>query len=503
MAEPSFAAAPAADVVRMATARGRWVLAATITGSALAMLDATVVNVALPMIGEDLGADLAGLQWVVTGYMLSLASLILVGGALGDRYGRRRIYQIGVVWFAVASLLCGLAPTLPALVAARFAQGVGGALLTPGSLAIIQASFHPDDRGRAVGAWSGLAGVATAVGPFAGGWLIAVASWRWVFLLNVPVAAAVIVLTRHVPETRDPAASGRIDIAGAVAAAVGLGAITWALTAAGDAGWSASVFVTAAVGVVALGAFVVLQRVQPHPLVPLELFANGQFRAANAVTLGLYAALAGSMFLIVVQLQTSLGYSPLAAGASLVPITLIMLALSARSGALAQRIGPRLPMTIGPIVAAAGLLLMTRIGPGSSYAADVLPAVVVFGLGLAGFVAPLTATVLAAAPIENASVASGINNAVARVGGLAAVAALPLVAGLSGQDYQDPEALTAGFRVAMTVAAALAAGSGVLAYITIETNVCRGRPRPVAEVHCALDAAPLQPQPEAVGAGPA
>jgi EmrB/QacA subfamily drug resistance transporter len=479
------------DVVRLGTARGRRVLAATIAGSALAALDATVVNIALPSIGEDLDASLAGLQWVVTGYMLSLASLILVGGALGDRYGRRRVFVIGVVWFAVASLLCGTAPTLPLLIAARFAQGVGGALLTPGSLAIIQASFHPDDRGRAVGAWSGLGGVATAIGPFAGGWLIDVASWRWVFLLNLPVAVVVIVLARRVPETHDPAASGRIDIPGAVTATLGLGSLTWALTRAGDAGASPGVMAAAGAGVALLVVFVAIQRRSAHPLVPLGLFANRQFTAANLVTFGLYAALAAATFLLVVQLQTSAGFSPLAAGTALLPVTALMLVLSPRAGQLAQRIGPRWPMTVGPIVTAAGLLLMTRIGPGASYVADVLPAVVVFGLGLACFVAPLTATVLAAAPTENASTASGINNAVARVGGLAAVAALPLVAGLSGQDYLDPVLLTAGFKTVMSVAAVLAAGSGVLAFFTISDDVCRGRPRPASEYRCGIDAAPL------------
>ncbi|MGH9119930.1 MAG: DHA2 family efflux MFS transporter permease subunit [Acidimicrobiales bacterium] len=479
------------DVVRMGTAPGRFVLAATIGGSALAALDATVVNVALPSIGDELDASLAGLQWVITGYMLALASLILVGGSLGDRYGRRRVFVVGVVWFSVASLLCGIAPTLPLLVAARILQGVGGALLTPGSLAIIQAGFHPEDRGRAVGAWSGLGGVATAVGPFAGGWLIQYASWRWVFLINLPVAAGVVLLARHVPETRDPATAGRIDVAGAVTATLGLGALTLALTQAGSVGWTTGVIAGLVVGAVATVAFVVLQRREHHPLVPLRLFSSRQFAAANVVTFGLYAALAAATFLLVVQLQTSAGFSPLAAGTALLPVTFIMLVLSPRAGALAQRIGPRIPMAVGPIVTAAGLLLMTRIGPGASYLTDVLPTVIVFGLGLAGFVAPLTATVLAAAPTENASTASGINNAVARVGGLTAVAAIPIVAGLSGQDYLDPLLLTAGFRTTMIVAAVLAAGSGVLAWFTISSNVCRGRPRPSRQYVCAIDAAPI------------
>ncbi|MDQ4114713.1 MAG: MFS transporter, partial [Actinomycetota bacterium] len=289
--------------LRLGTARGRWVLATTVLGSGLALLDSTVVNVALGRIGEDLDAGFSGLQWTVNAYTLSLAALILLGGSLGDRFGRRRVFLIGVVWFALASLLCGLAPNIELLIAARGLQGVGGALLTPGSLAIIAASFHVDDRPAAVGAWSGLSGVAAAVGPLVGGWLVEI-DWRLVFLINVPVAVLIVIVAlRHVPESRDPDAGGRLDLTGTVLAAAGLGALTFGLTRAGEVGLVGSVAATAAVGVACLVAFVVVEARSTHPLVPLELFRNPQFSAANAVTLLVYAALGVIFVLLVLQLQ--------------------------------------------------------------------------------------------------------------------------------------------------------------------------------------------------------
>jgi len=458
--------------VEYGTAEGRWVLLATVLGSGVAMLDATVVNVALPVLGTDLGADLGDLQWVLNGYMLALASLLLLGGSLGDRYGRRRVFVVGVGWFAVASALCGLAPTVEILVAARVLQGMGAALLTPGSLAILQTSFASRDRARAIGAWSGLGGIAAAVGPFLGGYLVEAVSWRAVFLLNLPLAAAVAyVALRHVPESRDPGAPSQLDLAGAVTTALGLAAVAFALIGAGEGGLSTSEALVGAGGVVALAAFVVIERRSGHPMLPPGIFASRQFTAANAVTLAMYAAIGAVFFLLVVQLQTGLGYSPIAAGAAALPVTLLLLALSARAGELAQRIGPRLPMTLGPLVAAGGLLLLTRVVPGASYVTGVLPGVVVFGLGLALTVAPLTATVLAAAPGEHAGVASGVNNAVARVAGLLAVAALPPLVGLSGADYTDAQAFTAGFRDAMLITAGLAATAGVIAWATIRREL--------------------------------
>ncbi|MEV6104660.1 MFS transporter [Streptomyces sp. NPDC051940] len=486
--------------LRLNEPAGRWLLAAVVIGSGITFLDSTVVNVALPAIGEDLDASLAGLQWTVNSYTLTLAALILLGGALGDRYGRRKVFVIGVVWFALASLLCGLAPDIGTLIAARALQGIGGALLTPGSLALIQASYVQEDRARAIGVWSGLGGIAGALGPLLGGWLVESASWRWVFFINVPLAAAVVLIAaRHVPESRDESATGRFDWAGAALGAVGLAGVTYALIAAAESGTSPAVtVVSVAVGVAGFAGFVWLERHSAHPMLPLSLFSVRQFTAANLVTFAVYAALGGVFFFLVLELQVEAGFSPLAAGAALLPVTVVMLLLSERSGKLAQRIGPRIPMTVGPAVSAAGLLLMLRIGEGASYAADVLPAVVVFGLGLAITVAPLTATVLGAVETRYAGVASGVNNAVARAAGLLAVAALPLAVGLSGDDYRDPSAFGDGWRAAVVICAGLLALGAVLAWLTIRSDVLEepaaaAQPvEPPCRHHCAVGSPPLQ-----------
>ena len=444
-------------------------LLATVLGSGIAFLDSTVVNVALPTIGEDLDAGISSLQWVVNAYTLTLAGFLLLGGSLGDHYGRRKVFVIGVVWFAAASLLCGLAPTDEALIAARALQGVGGALLTPGSLAIIEASFRREDRGAAIGAWSGLGGVTAAVGPFLGGWLVQAATWRLIFLINLPLAAVVVwVSLRHVPESRDPGATGRLDWPGAALAAVGLAGVVYALTDGPEKGWTTPLILgSALVGVGSLVAFLLWERGTAAPMLPLDIFASRQFSAANAVTFVVYGALGGSLFLLPIQLQRVVGYSPLASGVALVPITVVMLLLSARAGRLASRIGPRLPMTLGPLLVAAGLALMTRIGPGASYLVDILPATLVFGFGLVLTVAPLTSTVLAAAPAEHAGIASAVNNDVARTAGLLAVAVLPVAAGISGADALEPARFNAGFQTAMTLAAVLCAAGGVLSWLTI------------------------------------
>jgi EmrB/QacA subfamily drug resistance transporter len=478
--------------LRLSSASGRWALLATVLGSSLAFLDATVVNIALPRIGRDLHTGLSGLQWTVTGYTLSLAALILLGGALGDRYGRRRVFLVGVVWFALASLLCAVAPAAGFLIAARVLQGIGGALLTPGSLALIQASFAPEDRARTIGAWSGLGGVAAAIGPFLGGWLVEGPGWRWAFLLNVPLAAMVVVVTiRHVPESRDDMATGRFDVAGAVLGALALVFITYALIASSP--------IVALPGVAAGIAFVLVERRGANPMLPLSVFSSRQFTAVNVVTAFVYAALGGVFFLLALQLQIGAGFSPVAAGAALLPVTILMLLLSSRAGGLAQRIGPRWPMTIGTLVAGLGTLLMARIGAGSSYVLDVLPAAIVFGLGLSLTVAPLTATVLASADVRRAGIASGVNNAVARAAQLLAVAGLPVLAGLSGANYRDPSVFTNGFRMAMFVCAGGLLAGSVLSLVTIRDDALRptaDRPevaRAERRRHCAVDGPPLEP----------
>ncbi len=436
--------------LRLNTAAGRWVLTAAVLGSGVVSLDATVVNVALPTIGRDLNADVAGLTWTVNGYSLTLAALILLGGALGDRYGRRRIFTIGVVWFGLASLLCGIAPNLTVLIMSRALQGIGGALLTPGSLAMISATFAPADRGRAIGAWSGLGGLASAAGPLVAGLLLDV-SWRLVFLINIPLCVFVAVLAvRHVPETLNDQAPRHLDVTGAAAAVVGLAGITYALTEVSSRGAdSPLVLGAAAAGVAGMGAFLLIENRSSHPLIPLDIFRSRQFTAANLVTFGLYAAIGGEIFMLALVLQISVGMSPLAAGSALLPITVIMLTLSSRAGDLASRIGPRRPMTLGPLVVSLALLLMLRIGPGSAYLTDVLPSVIVFGFGLAIFVAPLTSAVLAAAATRHAGVASGVNNAVARTAQLLAVAVLPAITGLTGAAYKNPVLMAHGFHIAI------------------------------------------------------
>ncbi|WP_405734006.1 MFS transporter [Streptomyces sp. NBC_00028] len=472
--------------VRLASSQGKWILLTTVLGSSMAMLDSTVVNVALPRIGEDLDADLAALQWTINAYMLTLAGLILLGGSLGDRYGRRKVFVVGVVWFAAASLLCGLAPNAGVLIGARALQGVGGALLTPGSLALIQASFHPDDRGRAVGLWSGFGGIGAAVGPFLGGWLVDGPGWRWVFLLNVPVAllCAPIAL-RHVPESGDGRKHAGFDVLGALLGALALALVTYALI---EEDW-----ITAVLGVVAGVAFVYVEKRRPDPMMPLGIFASRQFTAVNLVTLCVYAAFGGFFFLAALQLQVVAGYSALGAGTALLPTTAMMLLFSARSGELADRIGPRIPLTVGPLLCALGMLLMLRVGPDANYFADVLPALLVLGLGMVTLVAPLTATVLASVDVARAGLASGINNAAARAAGLIAVAALPLIAGMGEEAYRTPAAFDDAFGRAMVVCAGVLIVGAAVAFTTVR-RLPPDCTRPECLHHGSVTAPPLEGQ---------
>ena len=487
------------EQLALSSARGRWVVVATVLGSGMAMLDSTVVGIALPSINRAFHGGLGSLQWVVTGYTLTLAAFLLLGGALGDRYGRRRIFAVGVVWFALASACCGLAPGVAWLIGARVVQGVGGALLAPASLAIIQASFRPEDRARAIGAWSGLGGVAAAAGPLVGGYLLAVASWRWVFFINLPVAALVLAVTfRHVPESRDPNSTGGVDVPGVALGAAFLAGLTYGLIEAPTRGWSSPAVVAAlALAAVTAPAFLVVEHRRARPMLPLELFRSRQFSGANAVTFAVYGALGGALFLLPIELQVVAHYSPLDSGLALLPLTLVMLVFSARSGQLSARIGPRLQMTLGPFVVGAGLVLLTRATEPGSYLTQVLPAVLVFAVGLAIVVAPLTATAMGAAPVEHSGIASAVNNVVARAAGLLAVALLPLLSGLTGAGALGATALATGFRTAMLISGAVSAAGGVIAALTIRNPA--HTPKPVREYchtwHCAVGNPPLRPDP--------
>lgn len=453
-----------APLLERTSRRGLLTLAAVTIGSGIALLDGTIVGIALPTIGRDLDASLSGLQWINNGYVLTLAALILVGGGLGDRWGRRRVYLIGMVWFALASLGCALAQSTEVLVAARMLQGVGAALLTPGGLAIIQSSFHPRDRPWAIGTWAGVSGIATAIGPFLGGWILDHLTWHWIFAVNVPLCALVIALSLAVvPESRDVESVGSFDLAGAVTTVVALGALTWLLTS-GPLAKGVTVTIAVAALVLAVAGFFVAESRASRPLVPFALFSSRVFSAANLMTFLVYGALGSMMFVIVIQLQTSSGWSPLASGLATLPVTVLLLLLSPRMAELAHRTGPRLPMSLGPVVCAAGVVVLSGIGPGTGWPL-VLSGMTVFALGLAALVSPLTSAVLAAAPDRLAGSASGINNAVARSGTLLAVAAIPPLVGLSGDDYTDPAALTEGYRLAAFVIAGLLVAGGAVSWL--------------------------------------
>ncbi|NUO59313.1 MAG: MFS transporter [Hamadaea sp.] len=469
--------------LRLGTTAGRATLAAAVLASGMAFLDTTIVTVALPAIGEDLSAKLSGLQWTITGYTLTLAAFVLLGGALGDRHGRRRIFLVGVGWFTVASIACGFAPTIEILIASRILQGVGAALLTPGSLAILQSSFAPSDRARVIGAWSGLSGVATAVGPFVGGWLIDALNWRAVFFLNVPLAVAVFWLGRRMPESRNPVARHtRFDVAGTVLGALGLAGLTYAMIATPEEGFgSPAVWAGFAVGLFCLVTFVAVERRRSRPgvgisdregrprivaMMPMSLFRSRTFSLLNAYTVVVYGAMGGLLFFLAIQLQTVAGYSALEAGIATLPMTLLLLVGSGRSAALAARIGPRPQLVIGPLLCVAGTLLLLAVDENTLYWRDVLPGAIVFGLGLTAQVAPLTASVLSAVDDTYAGIASGINNAAARAASLLAVAALPMIVGLAGAAYANPEAFNSGYHQALLwCAGGLAVGALLAAFL--------------------------------------
>jgi EmrB/QacA subfamily drug resistance transporter len=420
--------------------RKQLALVAAILGSSVAALDATVVNVALPAIENDLGGGLAGQQWVSNAYLLTLGSLILVGGSLGDLFGERRIFTLGVVGFGVVSVICAVAPSIEILVAGRALQGVFGALLTPSALAVIVAAFPPDERGAAIGSWTAWGGMAMVIGPLVGGWLIDVASWRWIFAINVPFVVATVVIVRlAVAERPREADHAPVDVIGAVLCALGLAGPVFALIRQPRVGWaSPEVVVPALAGIVLLAAFLVREARTPYPMLPLGLFRRRNFAFGNLETLAMYGGLSAVIFFLVLFLQQVAGYDALQAGLATLPITVVMFTLSRRAGRMADRYGPRWFMGVGPLVAAAGLAMLQRVDAHVDYVADLLPAILLFALGLSATVAPLTATVLADADENNAGIASGVNNAIARVAGLLAVAALgAVVAGQFGAAIDD------------------------------------------------------------------
>ena len=436
------------------------VLAATILGSSLAFIDGSVVNVALPAIQGSLGAGTAAMQWVVDAYLLPLGALVLLGGAMGDRLGRVRVFLAGVVLFTAASLACGLAPGAVWLVLGRAVQGVGAALLVPGSLAIIGAAIPAGERGAAIGTWSGAGALTTALGPLLGGWLVDAVSWRAIFLINLPLAAAVLWLARGIPDSRGPVAAGPLDWPGAVLAATGLGALTYGFIEAPMRGADLQVLLCLVGGPALLAAFVAAEARQPAPMMPLRMFRSARFSGANVLTLLLYFALTGVLFQLPFLLIGTHGYSASAAGAALLPLSLLLGGLSRSAGRLAERVGPRLPLVAGPLLAAAGFLLLGLRAGDAGYWSGVLPGMLALAGGMTLAVAPLTSAVMAAAPDGQAGVASGINNAVARVAGLLAVSVLGILAADAGD-------AVAGFRHVAYAGAACAAAAAATAAATI------------------------------------
>ncbi len=456
------------DHEALTDSRKRLVLIACIMGSAVVTVDSTVVNVALPAIRDDLGGGFAGQQWVANGYLVTLASLILVGGSLGDALGERRVFLTGVIGFGLTSLLCAVAPTIEVLVLARALQGVSGALLTPAALAVIVAVFGPDERGKAVGSWTAWSAVGVVLGPLIGGQLVDSASWRWIFALNVPlVLATVTLIARVVPAGRGTGPTAPIDVLGGVLCALGLAALTFGLVRAPGAGLGdPSVAGPLVTSVVLLGGFLAHERRTDHPMLPLDLFRIRNFAVGNLQTLSMYAGLSLLFFFLVLFLQRAAGYNAVEAGLSSLPVTVVMFLTSSRWGALADRYGPRFLMGAGPLVAAVGLALLTRIDADVHYARDLLGPLLIFAVGLSMTVAPLTAAVLASADEGNAGTASGVNNAIARTAALLGIAVVGAI--VAGRYGARADASVGAFRLAMGISAGLVAAGGLAGLIGIQ-----------------------------------
>lgn len=458
----------------MTTRKGIWIIIATILGSSMAFIDSSVVNVALPRLQLDLNASATSVQWVVEAYALLLGSLILVGGSLGDLFGRKRIFALGIGIFALASIWCGLTGDIIQLIIARSIQGIGGALLTPGSLSIIRASFEDEkERGRAIGLWSGFSAITAALGPVIGGWLVEHATWRWVFFINVPLAIIVlIILLLRVPENRVVEREIHLDIVGALLATFGLGLLVFGLIESENIGLlHPLVIVCVSSGLLLLALFVLVERRSPFPMMPLALFRSRTFSGANLLTLFLYAALGGALFFFPFVLINVHGYSPTVAGSAFLPFTLLIFALSRWSGGLVARYGSRLPLVIGPLFVACGYLLFALPGTGGSYWATFFPAIIFLGLGMAIVVAPLTTTVLGATEERYSGIASGVNNAVARVAGLLAIAVLGIV--VSAVFNASLASNTASLHLSPEVRQAVDAQQGKLAGTTVPASVDR------------------------------
>jgi EmrB/QacA subfamily drug resistance transporter len=445
------------------TARQRLTLIAAILGSGVATIDGSIVNVALPAIQRELGGGLSAQQWISNLYLLTLGSFILIGGSLGDIYGERRVFTIGVAAFGVFSIACAAAPTIGVLLAARALQGVAGALLVPSSLAVIVATFPPQQRGAAIGAWTAWGGIASIVGPLAGGWILDNASWRWIFAINVPLIIATLALVSVAVPAGTHTVKRSVDYVGAALCVVGLGGVVFAFVEQPHYGWSSPViYVPMIVGAISLISFVRYERIADHPMLALALFRRRNFSVGNAETFAMYAGLAIMFFFLVIFLQEVAGYSAIRAGLTTLPVTIIMFALSRRFGALADRYGPRFFMGVGPLVAACGILLMLRTGLKTSFLTELLPALVVFGVGLSMTVAPLTATVLADADESDAGIASAINNAIARVAGLVGISVMSLVVSgtLVGNTFAPNSASVRAFHEVIAICAVLVAAGG-------------------------------------------